>query len=84
MKIQESSCIYLKRKQYCCSFQLSLSSGPMPRKATGHVKFMVMLPAALVKTIKRVAGEKHQTFSAVAEEWLLKGQAEYEASKVEK
>jgi hypothetical protein len=27
----------------------------MPRKASGHVKFMVMLPAALVKTIKRVA-----------------------------
>jgi hypothetical protein len=56
----------------------------MPRKASGHVKLMVMLPAALVKTIKRVAGEKRQTYSAVAEEWLLKGQAEHEARKAER
>jgi hypothetical protein len=56
----------------------------MPRKASGHVKFMVMLPAALVKTIKRVAGEKRQTYSAVAEEWLLKGLAEHEGRKSEK
>jgi hypothetical protein len=56
----------------------------MPRKASGHVKFMVMLPAALVKTIKRVAGEKRQTYSAVAEEWLLKGLSEHESRKAEK
>ena len=55
--------------------------GGMPRKATGHVKIMFMLPAGLVRTIKRVSVEKRQTHSAVAEEWLLKGLAEHEARK---
>ena len=53
----------------------------MPRKATGHVKIMFMLPARLVQTIKRVSVEKRQTHSAVAEEWLLRGLAEYETKK---
>jgi hypothetical protein len=48
-------------------------------RAQGNI--LMRLPAALVKTIKRMAGEKRQTFSAVAEDWLLKGQAEYEATK---
>ena len=55
----------------------------MPRKATGHVKIMFMLPAGLVRTIKRVSVEKRQTHSAVAEEWLLKGLAEHEAKKAD-
>jgi hypothetical protein len=42
---------------------------------------MFMLPARLAQTIKRVSAEKRQTHSAVAEEWLLRGLAEYEAKK---
>ena len=53
----------------------------MPRKPSGHIKFMFMLPPALVKAIKRVATEKRQTYSAVAEEWLEKGKADHEARK---
>ena len=54
--------------------------GSMPRKPTGHVKFMCMLPPALVKALKRVAEEKHQTYSAVTEEWLLAGKAKHDAA----
>jgi hypothetical protein len=40
-----------------------------------------MLPAALVKAIKKVADEKRQTFSALAEEWLLEGKAKHDAGE---
>jgi aryl-alcohol dehydrogenase-like predicted oxidoreductase len=38
-----------------------------------------MLPASLVKALKKVAEEKRQTYSAVAEEWLLEGKTKHEA-----
>ncbi|MGD0838021.1 MAG: hypothetical protein ABSB49_15385 [Polyangia bacterium] len=34
-----------------------------------------MLPAELVEALRRAAEEKRQTYSVVAEEWLLAGQA---------
>jgi NAD(P)H-flavin reductase len=53
----------------------------MPRKAAGHEKILLCLPPKMVKAIKRAAGERNQTYSALAEDWLAKGQAEYEARK---
>ena len=36
---------------------------------------------ALLKALKRAATEKRQTYSALAEEWLEKGRADYDAKK---
>ena len=53
----------------------------MPRKPLHHDKILLCLPPALLKALKRAATEKRQTYSALAEEWLEKGRADYDAKK---
>ncbi|MGB8294959.1 MAG: hypothetical protein WCG85_05995 [Polyangia bacterium] len=53
----------------------------MPRKPLNHDKILLCLPPALLKALKRAATEKRQTYSALAEEWLEKGRADYDAKK---
>jgi hypothetical protein len=43
-----------------------------------------MLPAELVEALRRAAEEKRQTYSVVAEEWLLAGQAVANQNKLAK
>ncbi len=53
----------------------------MPRKPSGHIKVMFMLPPKLMARLRKAAAERHQTFSASVEEWVERGLAEHEARK---
>jgi predicted transcriptional regulator len=56
----------------------------MSRKPANHVKIMFCLSPALAKAFRRVAAERKQTNSVVAEEFLQDGVTKHDARKVEK
>ena len=54
----------------------------MSRKPANHVKIMFCLSPALAKAFRRVAAERKQTNSTVAEEFLQDGVTTHDARKV--